>query len=363
MNNHTYAVIMAGGGGTRLWPLSRKNHPKQTLRFGRPRTLFQMAVDRLENLVTPERILVVTVADQAVMLQEQVPSIPQENYLLEPMPRGTASVVGLAAVALQHRDPQAEMIVLAADHIIENVPYFQKVVRSGLSVARQGYLVTLGITPTFPSTGYGYIQFGEELGNFEGLPVFRGMKFKEKPALELAEQFLASGDHAWNSGMFIWTVERILREIHRSMPDLEEKLLDISLQWDTPLRQKILQEVWPTIHPQTIDFGVMEKADQVAVIPARELQWNDVGSWDSLFDVLEKDPQGNILVDGEHLLLDTQNTLIISDAPGRLVATIGVDNLIVIDTGNALLICPRDKAQQVRQVVDRLKQDGRDIYL
>jgi len=139
--------------------------------------------------------------------------------------------------------------------------------------------------------------------------------------------------------------------------------LKISQQWDTPQRQDILHEVWPTIHPQTIDFGVMEKADQVAVIPARELQWNDVGSWDSLFDVLEKDTQGNILVDGEHLLVDTQDTLILSEVPGRLVATIGVDNLIVIDTGNALLICPRDKAQQVRQVVDRLKQDGRDIYL
>ena len=172
-----------------------------------------MAVDRLGDLVSPERILVVTVADQAAILQAQMPAIPQENFLIEPMPRGTASVVGLAAVALHQRDPQAEMIVLAADHIIENVPYFQSVVRSGLAVARQGYLVTLGITPTFPSTGYGYIQYGEELGTFEGQPVFHGLNFKEKPNLELAEQFFAAGDHAWNSGMFIWTVERILREI------------------------------------------------------------------------------------------------------------------------------------------------------
>ena len=363
MNNHTYAVIMAGGGGTRLWPLSRQVQPKQTLSFGRPRTLFQMAVDRLENLVPPERIFVVTVADQAVMLQAQVPAIPQENYLLEPLPRGTASVVGLAGIALHHRDPRAEMIVLAADHIIENVPYFQMVVRSGLAVARQGYLVTLGVTPTFPSTGYGYIQFGDELGVFEGLPVFHVMRFKEKPNLQLAEQFLRSGDHAWNSGMFIWTVERILHEVRRLMPDLDGKLLKISQQWDTSRRQAVLEEVWPTIHPQTIDFGVMEKADQVAVIPARDLQWNDVGSWDSLFDVLEKDPQGNILVGGEHILVDTQNTLILSEMPEKLVATIGVNDLIVIDTGNALLICPREKAQQVRQIVDRLKKEGQDIYL
>ena len=363
MNDHSYAVIMAGGGGTRLWPLSRKAHPKQTLSFGRPRTMFQMAVDRLIGLVPPERILVVTVADQAVMLGEQMPAIPPENFLLEPMPRGTASVVGLAAIALQHRDPQAEMIVLAADHIIENIPYFQSVVRSGLAVARQGYLVTLGITPTFPSTGYGYIQFGETLGTFEGMPVFHGLKFTEKPNQELAEQFIATGDHAWNSGMFIWTVDRILGDIRRSMPDLDGKLREISRHWETPQRQEILQKVWPTIHPETIDFGVMEKAERVAVIPAGELQWNDVGSWDSLFDVLEKDAQGNIFVNGEHLAIDTQNTLIVSGVSGRLVATIGVNDLIVIDTGDALLICPRDKVQQVRQVVERLKQEGRDIYL
>jgi len=195
------------------------------------------------------------------------------------------------------------------------------------------------------------------------MPVFHGLKFKEKPNQELAEQFIATGDHAWNSGMFIWTVDRILGDIRRSMPDLDGKLREISRHWETPQRQEILQKVWPTIHPETIDFGVMEKAERVAVIPAGELQWNDVGSWDSLFDVLEKDAQGNIFVNGEHLAIDTQNTLIVSGVPGRLVATIGVNDLIVIDTGDALLICPRDKVQQVRQVVDRLKQEGRDIYL
>lgn len=363
MIEHAYAVIMAGGGGTRLWPLSRRAHPKQTLSFGRPRTLFQLAVDRLEALLPPEKILVVTVADQAKMLQEQVPTIPLENYLIEPMPRGTASVVGLAALALKQLDPQAAMIVLAADHFIENVPYFQAVVRAGLAVARQNYLVTLGITPTFPSTGYGYIQFGEALGTFEGQVAYQGLKFKEKPNIAQAEVFLASGDHAWNSGMFIWTVERIQAEIQNSMPDLAGKLAEIGQAWNTPRRESVLQAVWPTIRAETIDFGVMEKANRVAVIPARDLQWSDVGSWESLFDVLQGDDFGNIVIGSEHIAVDTRNTLVLSEVPGRLVATIGVEDLIVIDTGNALLICPRDQAQKVRQVVDRLKQDGRNIYL
>lgn len=363
MTDHAYAVIMAGGGGTRLWPLSRKSQPKQTLSFGRPRTLFQMAVDRLEGLIPLERILVVTVADQAALLQAQHPGIPVENYLIEPMPRGTASVVGLAAVALQARDPQAAMIVLAADHFIENVPYFQHCLRAGLAVAQQDYLVTLGISPTFPSTGYGYIQFGEALGSFAGLPVHRALKFKEKPNEETARQFLSGGDHAWNSGMFLWTAERILAEMAQSMPDLTGKLNQIAQVWQTPEQAAVLGAVWPTILSETIDFGVMEKARQVAVIPAADLGWNDVGSWESLFDVLPADALGNVAVGGESICIDTQNTLVLSEVPGRLVATIGVQDLIVIDTGSALLICARDQAQKVRQVVDTLKKNRQDRYL
>ncbi len=363
MTDHAYAVIMAGGGGTRLWPLSRKSQPKQTLSFGRSRTLFQMAVDRLSGLIPTERILVVTVADQAILLQSQCPEIPVENYLIEPMPRGTASVVALAAVALRARDPQAAMIVLAADHFIENVAYFQQCIRASLAVAAQGYLVTLGITPTFPSAGYGYIQFGETLDVFEGLPVHRALKFKEKPAQDVASRFLATGDHAWNSGMFIWTVERIMAEMAESMPDLTAKLELIAQVWNSPARAGVLQAIWPTLVSETIDFGVMEKAKQVAVIPAADLGWNDVGSWESLFEVLPADELGNVVVGGEYVGIDTQNTLVLSEVPGRLVATIGVQDLIVIDTGSALLICARDQAQKVRQVVDELKQNRQGRYL
>lgn len=363
MIEHTYGVIMAGGGGTRLWPLSRRQRPKQVLAFGGKRTLFQRAVDRLAGLLPPERILVVTVAEQAQVLQIQSPEIPVQNFLIEPMPRGTASVVGLAAVALRQRDPHAVMAVVTADHVIENVDYFHQVLRAGVNVACEGYLVTLGITPTFPSTGYGYIQFGAGLGQFNKIPAFRALKFKEKPVLEVAEQFLRAGDHAWNSGMFLWTVEQIVAEIQTHMPELAEKLAEIQSAWNTPDRLVVLQAVWPTITPQTIDFGIMEKASRVAVIPASNLGWNDVGSWESLFEVLPANSEGNIISGADLIGIDSCNNLLFTENEGRLIAAIGVNDLIVVDTGDALLICRRDRAQQVRQVVDQLKKENRINYL
>ena len=363
MIESAYVVVMAGGGGTRLWPVSRRSRPKQTLSFGHPRTLFQQTVDRLEGILPPERVLVVTIADQADALKAQYPQIPADNYLIEPMPRGTASVVGFAAVALQQRDPQAVMIVLAADHFIDNVSYFQSLIQAGVETAKQGYLATLGITPTFAATGYGYIQMGAELEINAGQPVYNALKFKEKPSLEQAQQMIDSGDHAWNSGMFIWKVERILSEINRLMPDLSARLAEIRLAWHGPRQQAVIQAIWPTLVSETIDFGIMEKTERVAVIPAKDLGWNDVGSWESLFDVLQHDENGNIAIGAGHIGVNTRDTLVFSEVPNRIIATIGVENMVVVDTGDAILICARDQAQQVRQVVDRLKQGGHNHYL
>ena len=207
-----YAVIMAGGGGTRLWPLSRKARPKQMLRLLEERSLFQTSVQRLDGVFPPDRIYVVTVEEQAAELQQQCPQIPAENYLLEPMPRGTASVIGLAAVALKRRDPQAVMAVLTSDHYIGNEPGFRELLAAAYDVAQEDYLVTLGISPTFPATGYGYIQRGALLGSYRDYEVYRALRFKEKPAEKQAQRMLASGDHSWNSGMFVWKVDRILEE-------------------------------------------------------------------------------------------------------------------------------------------------------
>ena len=358
MLDHYYAVIMAGGGGTRLWPLSRQGRPKQMLRLIDDHSLFQIAVKRLEGVFPPERILVVTVADQAAELQGQTPEIPSENFLLEPMPRGTASVIGLAGIVLKERDPQALMAVLTSDHFIGNEDKFRQLLRAAYHVATDGYLVTLGIEPTSPATGYGYIQRGDRIGTYDGLNAYRALRFKEKPDQNQAREMLASGDHAWNSGMFVWQVKQILGEFARQMPDLSNRLGKISQAWSTADRQEVLEQEWPDIKSETIDYGIMEGAQEVAVIPAKGLSWSDVGSWDSLFEVLNPDQDGNIVIGGQHIGLETTNSLVYADQNQRLVVTIGVEDLVVVDTGDVLLVCHTDQAQKVRQVVNQLRQAG-----
>lgn len=359
MNQHYYAVIMAGGGGTRLWPLSRIANPKQMLPLIGERSLFQISVDRLDGIFAPERILVVTVAEQAAGLQAQCPQIPIENYLLEPMPRGTAPVVGLAAVALAARDPQAVMAVLTADHIFKNEAYFQALLLAAYDAAQDRHLVTLGIAPTFPATGYGYIQQGERVAQYQDSTAYNVRRFVEKPDEIRAGEMLASGDHAWNSGMFVWHVERIQAEFRRQMPELASMLNKISEAWNQPQSESVVQRLWPQIQPETIDYGIMENAHDVVVISAEGLGWNDVGSWEAMFDIFPADEQGNIAIGGRHLALDTQQTLVYTSNAERLIVTIGVDDLVVVDTGDVLMVCKKDQAQKVRQIVQDLKATGR----
>ncbi len=361
---HTYAVIMAGGGGTRLWPISRKERPKQLLPLIDEETLFQGTVSRLRGLLPPERILVVTVAEQAAEMRLQAPEIPLENYLIEPSPRGTASVVGLAAAVLHQRDPQAIMAVLPSDHHIRNRDLFHYLLKAAVDVALTDYLVTLGITPLQPSTAYGYIQQGKPVDGKFNYPVYNVMRFKEKPDEATAQQLLRSGDHSWNSGMFIWKTEVILTEFRRQMPELSATLEQIAAAPDAPARNTVIQSVWNTLKVETIDYGVMEHAEKVAVLPAGGLGWSDVGSWDSLFDVLLPDMNGNI-ANGQHLALDTHNTLVYVGRGNsdRLVVTIGMDDIIVVDTDDALLLCKIDQAQKVKDVVAHLKKHRQERYL
>lgn len=362
MVDHYYAVIMAGGGGTRLWPLSRKSRPKQMLSLFDERTLFQTSVERLNGVFSCNEVFVVTVEEQARELEAQSPDIPHSHFLIEPMPRGTASVVGLAAVALQHMDPEAVMAILTSDHYIRNEENFRHVLKAAYQVAQDGYLVTLGITPNFPSTGYGYIQRGKRIDTYDGMEVYEVQRFKEKPDDAQAKAMLADGKHSWNSGMFVWKTSRILEEFSRQMPELYAHLMEISGAWETPLRQAVIEEVWPQVKVETIDYGIMEGAEKAAVIPAADLGWSDVGSWDSLFDVLPSDENGNIVMGGQHIGLDTKDSLVYLNQEHRLIVTIGVNNLVVVDTGDVLLVCPKDQAQKVRQVVNQLKQTN-DHYV
>ena len=360
--DHTYVIIMAGGGGTRLWPVSRRKHPKQIISLVEENSLFQSTVERLEGLFPPERILVVTVAEQAEELQKQAMHLPAENFILEPAPRGTASVVGLAAVVLQKRDPQAVMVVLPSDHYIRNRDLFYLLLRVAVDVAEEEYLVTLGITPTYPATVYGYIQRGEPLPDKFAHPVYQVLRFKEKPDDEQARQMLATHDHSWNSGMFLWRTDTILNEISRQMPNLYNTLTQIGSAWGTKKQDATLTDLWPGLRNETVDYGIMENAEKVAVLPAGGLEWSDIGNWDSLFDVLMPDSDGNIVFNGHHLPVETSSSLVYGNNDGRLIVTIGVDNLIVVDTGDVLLVCHKDQAARVRQVVDTLKNSDREHY-
>jgi mannose-1-phosphate guanylyltransferase len=361
--DHSYAVIMAGGGGTRLWPVSRKDRPKQMLPLIEERTLFQSTVQRLRGLFPPERIYVVTVRDQAAPLMEQAPEVPRANFINEPSPRGPASVVGLAATVLERHDPQAVMVVLPADHFIRNTDLFHLLIRVAVEAARHEYLVTLGIKPTYPATVYGYIQRGKALPEKLNYPAYRVLGFKEKPDERLARRLLAAGDHSWNSGMFIWSTRTILKEIARQLPQLSQSLAQIGPAWGTPRQESVLETVWPGLESQTVDFGVMEHAEKVAVLPASGLEWSDIGNWDSLFDVLVPDADGNIVVDGQHLSVDTNNSLVYGNGDQRLIVTIGVDDLVIVDTGDVLLVCHKDQAAKVRAVVADLKKEHKEDYL
>ncbi|MFM8319463.1 MAG: mannose-1-phosphate guanylyltransferase [Chloroflexota bacterium] len=354
-----YAMIMAGGTGTRLWPLSREGQPKQALTLVGERSMFQHAVDRLAPLFAPQQILVVTRAEHVALLSAQTPELPAENFIVEPDGRGTAPAIALAAVHLLRQDPQAVMAVVTADHFIADTAAFRQSLDAARQAAEQDYLVTLGIRPTYPATGFGYIHQGERLGQFNGLPYYRALRFTEKPNPQAAAAMLDSGAYSWNSGLFIWKAARVMQEFQRQMPAFYAQLMEVDAALGTPEYPAVIGRIWPQVAKQTIDYGVMEGAAQVAVIPV-EIGWADIGSWGSLLDLLPADENGNIAV-GPHLALQTSSCLVFGGK--RLVATLGVRDLVIVDTPDALLVMSKDQEQQVKQIVDQLKAEGRKDLL
>jgi len=353
MRNY-YAVIMAGGSGTRLWPLSRYHLPKQALQLIGERTMLQHAVDRLSPILPVERVFIVTAAEYAPLLSAQVPNIPPGNFITEPSARGTAGAIGLAAVYLQQRDPEAVMAVLTADHFIRSVDVFRQVLQAAYHVAQQGHMVTLGIRPGYPATGFGYIRRGGQIAQVDGFDVYAVEAFVEKPDAQRAAEFVASGLYSWNSGMFIWQVPRILQEFAQHMPDVYTLLQRVAASLGAPDARQVLHEVWPKVRKETIDYGIMEKARDVVVIPV-DIGWSDIGDWEALYGVHTACADGNVIM-GNHLGMATKGCLI--RGGDKLIVTIGLENTIVVDTEDAILICARDRAQDVKTIVEQLQANG-----
>ncbi|MFH1446979.1 MAG: mannose-1-phosphate guanylyltransferase [Chloroflexota bacterium] len=354
-----YALIMAGGKGTRLWPLSREKTPKHALKLVDDRTMFQHTVERLSPLFSPEQVFVITGAEHVAVLAEQVEELPRQNFIIEPEGRGTAPAIGLAALHLRRKDPTAVMAVLTADHFITQREAFRKSLSSAQLAAQQGHLVTLGIKPTEPSTGFGYIQHADPITGLDGQAIYKVARFTEKPCLEEAQRMFASSEYSWNSGMFIWCVEDILAEFKRQMPAFYEQLMLVEQVLGTPEYDKVLSQIWPEVSKETIDYGIMEAARNLAVIPV-DIGWTDIGSWGSLYSLLPADERGNIHV-GETMSLDSYNTLVFGSK--RLIATIGLEDIIIVDTEDALLVCARGHEQEVKTIVNRLKEQKKDHLL
>jgi mannose-1-phosphate guanylyltransferase len=354
-----YALIMAGGSGTRLWPASRRSCPKQLLELLSERTMLQEACQRITPLVPNDGIFVVTGEDYTDVVRQQIPQVPAANIIGELEGHGTAPCIGLSALYLRRLDPEAVMAVLTADHYIEKADALRRALEAAAQVAEEGHLVTLGIQPNRPATGLGYIERAGKLAQVSGLDVYRVEKFTEKPDLAMAQAFVESGRYYWNSGMFIWKVPTILREFERLMPQFYAQLMEIDAALGTAEERAVLERVWPQVENETIDYGIMERAEDVAVIPV-DIGWSDVGSWATLLEVLPADAEGNVVV-GQYIGLDTRGCLIHSSH--RLVTTIGLEDIIVVDTEDALLVCPRDRAQEVRDLVNRLKESDKEEYL
>ncbi len=352
---HLNAVILAGGSGTRLWPLSTPDFPKQFLPLPSGRSMIQETLARVAPLVSPERTWVVTGRSMAELVHEHLPGIPSTHLLGEPVGRNTAPAIGWVAATIVRHDPEAIMAAFPADHVITKVAVFTQALHLAYELAEQGYLVTLGIKPTAPETGYGYIRFATPLSEGYGHQAYQAERFVEKPNLATARSYLQDGHYVWNSGMFVWRVERILRELYTHLPQLARKIDTIVAAIETADERAIIDELWSTLTAISIDYGVLEKAKNIAVIPV-EVGWNDVGNWEQYGALFPSDEHGVGAV-GPHIGLGSQNIFVYNNTP-RQVYTIGLEDIVVVEVENTTVICHKDHVQRVKELAERQQQKG-----
>jgi len=350
-----YAVIMAGGVGSRFWPRSRKRTPKQLLKIFSDLTLIQETVSRIKDLVPFKNILIITNKLQAEEIIKQLPEIPQENIISEPIGKNTAACIGLASILIKKNSPDAVSIVLPADHLILENDKFNEILRDAVNFAyEKKSLVTIGISPTRPETGYGYIEIENTYS-----PILKVKRFTEKPNRETAIQFISTGNFFWNSGMFIWRVDTVLEEFQKHLPEHFRLLNDIENMLANDKLDNILVKIYPKFDSISIDYGIMEKSDKVFLIKSN-FTWNDVGSWEEVYNLSQKDENGMAITANNYYYHNSKNSYVY--VPKKFVGLVGVDNLIIIDTEDALLICNKDNAQDVKKIVDYLEKNKLDEY-
>jgi mannose-1-phosphate guanylyltransferase len=356
-----YAAIIAGGSGTRLWPKSRQDKPKQFQNLYSDRTMLQDTVQRLEPLIPRENIFVIAGRAHENIIKQQLPWIDPGNVVGEPMGKDTAPAVGVIATIIHHRDPDAVILVSPADHVILKGKAFLRLLEVGEQVAAEGpNVVTIGIKPTAPETGYGYIQMSENHRHMDDVDVHEVLGFKEKPDLVTAEEYVSSWRYVWNSGMFIWSAKTVIDLFKDHAPDIHKLLMRYDGAIGTPEEHKVFEQIYDAFPRISVDYAILEHTKNIYVIPA-SIGWSDLGSWASLREVKEPDENGNVVI-GEHLGLDTHSCLIHGEH-GRMIATIGLDNIIIVDAGDALLVLPASRSQDIKHLLEELKKEGKGRYL
>jgi len=354
-----YHVILAGGSGSRFWPKSRKNTPKQLLKILGDETMIRMTYNRLLKIADVDKILIVASKHLSELIQKDIPEFPENNYIIEPSGKNTAPAIGLAALNIFKRDSNAIMGVYPADHLIIGDSKFKSIIaRACKMVKKKSALITIGIKPTYPATGYGYIQY-DARKKMDVKGIYKVKTFAEKPEKETADKFVKSGEFLWNGGMFVWKAEIILLEMKTFMCELHDSLDAIYDSLGTPQYETVLDREWELVQPESIDYGILEKAKNVYTIEA-DFQWNDLGSWYSLFNVLTKNNQTNYH-DGDVISVQSENNLIIS--PNRLTAVVGVKDMVIINLDDATLIVPHAKSEGVKDIVNMLKTMNKTEYL
>lgn len=359
-----YVVIMAGGSGTRLWPKSRVSKPKQFHSLTSKHSLLQETVNRLAPVTHAEDMYIIAGKSHLDSIRQQVAEIPKDNVVSEPVGRNTAPAVAVMAALIHKRDPNAIMVVLPADHYITKNDEFRRLVVKSVDIAaRHPVALTLGIKPSYPETGYGYIEMGDRFDDDNEAHWVRS--FKEKPDVQTAQDYVTSWRFLWNSGMFVWSTRTILDLFERFAPEMYAGAMRYAEAHGTPEEETVLNEVYKGFESISVDYAILEKAEKVLVLPA-EVGWNDVGSWAALHDVLCTDQalctgdHGNVVI-GQHIGYDTYNCLILGD--DRLIATIGLDNIVVVDAGDVVMVCPKGRSQDVKHLIDKLRKEGMSQYL